>query len=254
MTMGRSQYPGRTEGKGLGDCPSWTVPSDASDERRPTRLGATVTIVLGWWLAWATAAGGAPRDVSIRAVELVGGLAKAHRWMTVHVALENHGAAEMTGRLVAYGKVVEPGHYSRAISLPPASRFRVQLHLRALRSGILEVALECAGEVAAYHQVSLALVPDERRLVLVVDRETRRLPFLVPRNPDDSPRVKIAMGHVVPDALPDHWIGHDAFDVVALHDVVASALSDRQRKALLAWVRSGGNTAMGSSSSSWGSE
>ena len=198
------------------------------------------TVTVGWWLSWATVAGGAPGDVSIRRVELVGGLARAHRWMTLHVVLENHGAVEMAGRLVAHGGVVEPGRYSRAISLPPGSQFGVQLHLRALRSGILEVAFQCADEIAASHQVSLALVPDDRRLVLVVDRETRRLPFLVPRNSDGSPRVKVAMGHVPPDALPDHWIGYDAFDVVALHDVVGSAMSSRQREALLAWVRSGG--------------
>ena len=195
---------------------------------------------VGWWLSWAMIGSGALGSVSIRRVELAGGLAKAHRWMTLHVTLKNHGSVEMVGRLVAHGEAVEPGRYSRSISLPPGSRFRVQLHLRALRSGALEVAFQCGSEIAAYHQVSLALVPDDRRLVLVVDRETRRLPFLVPLNPDDSPRVKVAMGHVPPGAIPDHWIGYDAFDVVALHDVVASAMSSRQRDALLAWVRSGG--------------
>jgi len=172
--------------------------------------------------------------------QLLGGLVKERRWAAVQVVLHNRGASEVTGRLMAHGEVVKPVVYSRELLLPPASRFRVQLYFRPLRSGTLAIQFDSGGEALTTSEMNLPVLPDERSLALVVDERGGRLPFLIPQDMDGNPRIKAAMGHVTPKDLPNRWMGYDAFDVVALHDVTASALSPHQREALLDWVRCGG--------------
>ena len=192
------------------------------------------------WALVCTSAAGATPAIEMTPPQLIGGIAREHRWATVQVVLHNRGASEVAGRLVAHGEVVESVVYSRRLVLPPASRFRVQLYFRSLRSGTLSVQFDAQGDTLTDGELNLPVLRGERRLLLVVDQRGARLPFLMPRNADDNPRTGAVAGHSVPGDLPNRWIGYDAFDVVALHDVTATALSVQQRGALLDWVRSGG--------------
>ena len=172
--------------------------------------------------------------------QLIGGLVKQGRWAAAHVVLHNRGTSEVTGRLMAHGEVVKPVVYSRELVLPPASRFRVQLYFRPLCPGTLSVQFDVGDEALAVGEMNLPVLPDDRSLALVVDERGARLPFLIPQGADGDPRIRAAVSHVTPKELPNRWVGYDAFDVVALHDVTATPLSPHQRKALLDWVRSGG--------------
>ena len=55
------------------------------------------------------------------------------------------------------------------------------------------------------------------------------------------------IAHVAPADLPEHWLGLEMVDAVVWEDAKADDLSERQREALLEWVRQGGRLLIASS-------
>jgi len=178
--------------------------------------------------------------VEITEVTHVGGIGREDRWMALWVDVANRGKTEVVARLAAQGLALGPVTYTREIVLPSRSRLRVPLYARLRQSGTLEVVAWVDDEpVARYEQNAIALSA-ERHTVLVVDARGARLPFLVPRDDQGQPLLRVSIAPCTPGKLPSRWVGYDAFDLVVLHDVTASALSPRQREALVNWVKSGG--------------
>lgn len=55
------------------------------------------------------------------------------------------------------------------------------------------------------------------------------------------------IAHIAPSDLPEHWLGLEMVDAVVWDDAKADDLSQRQREALLEWVRQGGRLIIASS-------
>ena len=205
--------------------------------RRCTSASLTV------WVAWAlvaTADGAPSSNAGTVALRVAAHTAKVRRWTVIQAEVTNNTGSEVVGRLVARGEATEPVVYSRQLSIPAGSRFRAQLHVRPLRQGVLEAAFCRASDTLARRSLGLSVVSPSTQLLLIVDRRATEIPFLGPSSPDDSLSSEPIQDYCAPKDLPDRWVGYDAFDVVVLHDVVASAMSGQQQRALLDWVRSGG--------------
>lgn len=120
--------------------------------------------------------------------------------------------------------------------------FRVEV--RGVEGETVRVASQ--GELGSYAVPSQQprVLPDEDLLVLSVSTGTLgRVKDLV-QPPDESElkpfRRPIHVGHVAPADLPEHWIGLETVDFIVWDEASPDDFNERQRAALLHWVRQGG--------------
>ncbi|MBI4718946.1 MAG: hypothetical protein HY763_14160 [Planctomycetes bacterium] len=57
----------------------------------------------------------------------------------------------------------------------------------------------------------------------------------------------VHVGHISPSELPEHWIGLEGVDFLVWDEALADDATDRQREALIEWVRQGGTLLLAAS-------
>jgi hypothetical protein len=136
--------------------------------------------------------------LSLSAEAGIAGLARAGRWLPIHIAVEN-GGRDVAGEIVVHaGSAVA----TRDISLPAPSRKHVEMYVRVPGAEIdrITVRLRSAGSELAAREVRVEVVPDDRPLSICVSV------------PSEDAGAATCDRTISPAGLPRSWRGLDAVD------------------------------------------
>lgn len=121
-------------------------------------------------------------------------------------------------------------------------RFRVEV--RGVEGETVQVASQGELTDLAAPSQQPRVLPDDDLLILSVSTGTIGRTKDLVQPPDESDlrqfRRPVHVGHLSPADIPEHWIGLEMVDYVVWDEANPDDLNERQRAALLQWVRQGG--------------
>jgi hypothetical protein len=171
---------------------------------------------------------------------LLGGLARADRWVTIRVHAENDGPA-VDGELRISSLEKQAGRYATAVELPTGARQEHLLSMRLPLFGRMRVELVSRGAIRARVDTQVRPIDDRALGVGIIAEHPERLGAAVRGALDARGSQAIELASLGPTDLPSAPQAWHAMDLLVWQDVPAATLDADQVAALATWVADGGS-------------
>jgi hypothetical protein len=167
------------------------------------------------------------------------GYYKPESWVPVYAIVANTGP-DIDGEIRAAPPWGEDGvAYTQPALLPAQSRKQFTLYVQAQYNTPEMIVRLSQGNKTLASETARIQALDRDFLYGVVSSDPAALSYLAGLPPRNQRRVHVA--HLVPQDLPTQTNVLTSLDVLILHNLDASTLSDAQREALRGWVGLGGH-------------
>ncbi|MHC4660569.1 MAG: hypothetical protein ACYS8W_02650 [Planctomycetota bacterium] len=134
--------------------------------------------------------------------------------------------------------------YERKIKLALGMKRSFTIHaLGAEGYSLMRVELcDSKGRVLTGISPEYRIIPNDNIWVWVVSDTRTPVQLFNAKNPLSAAMTHetTEATHVLPNNLPDNWVGYDSCDALVICRATMDSLTDKQQRALLDWIRSGG--------------
>lgn len=174
------------------------------------------------------------------------GYHKIGKWLPLKIALTS-ADEDVTGEITA--EIQDNAAEARQIYSIPATLFRTErktqylyVQPQSFRRNLQIKLIDDRGKEILRKDTSLNIITSTDLLMVVLSSTGGGLEFLAEASSSWKTYVSYSTpyGQTANSPLPDKWKGYDPVDAVVLGDVLVSALSAAQRRAIRDWIYGGG--------------